>query len=165
MQQVSWPKIRSSNIIANIHWIIKKQERDFPGGPVAKTLCSLCRGLGSIPGKGTRSRMTQLRSHMTQQRPSSAKRKKKKSSKNKRKSKGILQNIYFCFTDYAKAFAWITTNCGEFLKRWEYQTTWPAFWQTCVQTRKQQLEPDMEQQTGSNLGKDASRLYIVILLI
>ena len=44
---------------------------------------------------------------------------------------------------------WITTNCGKFLKRWEYQTTWPASWETCMQVRKQQLELDMEQQTGS----------------
>ena len=36
------------------------------------------------------------------------------------------KNIYFCFIDYAKAFVWITTNCGKILKRWEYQTTWPA---------------------------------------
>ena len=44
---------------------------------------------------------------------------------------------------------WITTNCGKFFKRWEYQTTWPASWNICVQFRKQQLELDMEQQTGS----------------
>ena len=43
---------------------------------------------------------------------------------------------------------WITINCGKFWKRWEYQTTWPAFWDICVQVRKQQLELDMEQQTG-----------------
>ena len=45
--------------------------------------------------------------------------------------------------------AWITTNYGKFLKRWEYQITWPAFWETCMQVRNQQLELDMEQQTGS----------------
>ena len=44
---------------------------------------------------------------------------------------------------------WITINCGKFWKRWEYQSTWPASWETCVQVRKQQLELDMEQQTGS----------------
>ena len=44
---------------------------------------------------------------------------------------------------------WTTTNCGKFLKRWEYQTTWPASWETYMQVRKQQLELDMEQQTGS----------------
>ena len=40
-------------------------------------------------------------------------------------------------------------NCGKFWKRWEYQTTWPASWETYMQVRKQHLEPDMEQQTGS----------------
>ena len=49
---------------------------------------------------------------------------------------------------------WITTNCGEFFKRWEYQTTWPASWEICMQVRKQQLELDMEQQTGSKSGKE-----------
>ena len=44
---------------------------------------------------------------------------------------------------------WTTTNCGKFLKRWEYQTTWPVSWETCMQVRKQQLELDMEQPTGS----------------
>ena len=62
-------------------------------------------------------------------------------------------NIYFCFVDYAKAFVWITANYGKFLKRWEYQTTLPASWETCMQDKKQQLESDMEQWTGSKLGK------------
>ena len=44
---------------------------------------------------------------------------------------------------------WITINCGKFWKRWEYQTIWPASWETYMQVRKQQLELDMEQQTGS----------------
>ena len=44
---------------------------------------------------------------------------------------------------------WITINCAKFWKRWEYQTTWPASWEICMQVRKQQLELDMEQQTGS----------------
>ena len=45
---------------------------------------------------------------------------------------------------------WITTNCGKFLKRWEYQTSW----ETCIQVKKQQLEPDLEQGTVSKLGKE-----------
>ena len=44
---------------------------------------------------------------------------------------------------------WITINYGKFWKRGEYQTTWPASWETYMQVRKQQLELDMEQQTGS----------------
>ena len=49
---------------------------------------------------------------------------------------------------------WITTNCGRFLKRWECQTTLAASWETCMQVKEQQLELDMEQWTGSNLGKE-----------
>ena len=49
---------------------------------------------------------------------------------------------------------WITTNCGKFLKSWKYQTTWPVSWETCMQVRKQQLELDMEQQTGSKEEKE-----------
>ena len=44
---------------------------------------------------------------------------------------------------------WITPNCGKFFKRWEYQTALPASWEICMQVKKQQLESDMEQQTGS----------------
>ena len=49
---------------------------------------------------------------------------------------------------------WITINCGKFWKRWEYQTTWPASWDICVQVKKQQWEPDMEQWIGSKSGKE-----------
>ena len=49
---------------------------------------------------------------------------------------------------------WITRNCGKFWKRWEYQTTLPASWEICMQFKKQELELDMEQQTGSKLGKE-----------
>ena len=49
---------------------------------------------------------------------------------------------------------WITTNCGKFWKRWEYQTTWPASWEIGIQVRKQQLELDMEEQTGCKSGKE-----------
>ena len=44
---------------------------------------------------------------------------------------------------------WVTINCGKFWNRWEYQTTGPASWETCMQVRKQQVELDMEQQAGS----------------
>ena len=49
---------------------------------------------------------------------------------------------------------WITTNCGKFWKRWEYQTTWPASWEIYMQVKKQQLQPNMEQRTGSKSGKE-----------
>ena len=66
------------------------------------------------------------------------------------KAREFQKNIYFCFIDYAKAFDSVGhNNCVKFWKRWEYQTTWPASWETYIQVRKQQLELDMEQ-TGSN---------------
>ena len=51
----------------------------------------------------------------------------------------------------------ITTNCGKFFKRWEYQTTWPVSWEICMKFRKQQLEVDVKQQTGSKTGKEYVR--------
>ena len=48
----------------------------------------------------------------------------------------------------------ITTNCGKYFKRWEYQTTLPASWEICMQVKKQQLELDVKRQTGSKLGKE-----------
>ena len=73
------------------------------------------------------------------------------------KARDFQKNIYFCFTDYAKAF-----DCVDHNKLWKIlqemgipdQTTWPASWEICMQVRKQQLELDMEQQTGSKLGKE-----------
>ena len=63
-----------------------------------------------------------------------------------KKQVSYSKNIYFCFIDYAKAFdLWTTTNSGKFLKKWEYQTTWPASWETCKQVRMQQLEWEMEE--------------------
>ena len=49
---------------------------------------------------------------------------------------------------------WITADCGKFFKWWEYQTTLTASWEICMQVKKQQLETDVEQQTGSKLGKE-----------
>ena len=66
------------------------------------------------------------------------------------KAREFQKNIYCCFIDYAKAFDCCgSQETGKFFKRWEYQTTWPASWEICMQVRKQQLELDMEQQTGS----------------
>ena len=53
-----------------------------------------------------------------------------------KKAREFQKSIYFCFIDYAQALTvWITTNCGKFWKRWEYQTTWLASWEICVQVR------------------------------
>ena len=66
------------------------------------------------------------------------------------KKQEFQKNIYFCFIDYAKDFDCVDHNkLWEILKEMEYQTTWPASWKICMQVRKQQLELDMEQQTGS----------------
>ena len=66
------------------------------------------------------------------------------------KTQEFQKSIYFYCINYAKALTvWITTNCGKFWKRWEYQTTLPVSWEIFVQVKKQQLELDMEQQTGS----------------
>jgi len=48
----------------------------------------------------------------------------------------------------------VTTNCGKLLKIWEYKIIYPASGEICMQVKKQQLESDMEQQTGSKLGKE-----------
>ena len=67
-----------------------------------------------------------------------------------RKGVEFQKNIYFCLLTMPKPLTvWITTNRGKLWKRWEYRTTWPASWEICMQVRKQQLELDMEQQTGS----------------
>ena len=66
------------------------------------------------------------------------------------KKQELQKNIYFCFIDYAKTFDCVDHNkLWKIQQRWEYQITWPASWETCMQVRKQQLELDMEQQTGS----------------
>ena len=66
------------------------------------------------------------------------------------KSREFQKTIYFCFIDYAKVFECVDHNkLWKILKEMEYQTTWPAFWETCMQVRKQQLELYMKQQTGS----------------
>ena len=65
-----------------------------------------------------------------------------------KKSKEFQKNI-FCFIDYAKAFDCVDHNKLENSEGdWEYQTTWPASWETYMQVRTQQLELDVEQ-TGS----------------
>ena len=71
------------------------------------------------------------------------------------KEREFQKNIDFCLLIMPKPLTvWITINCGKFWKRWEYQTTWPSSWEICMQVRKQQLELDMEQQTGSKYEKE-----------
>ena len=56
---------------------------------------------------------------------------------------------------------WITTNCGKFWKRWEYQTTWPASWEICMQVKKQQLKLDMEKTDWFQIGKGVHQVCIL----
>ena len=67
------------------------------------------------------------------------------------KARKFQKNIYFGFIDYTKAF-----DCVDHNKLWKIlkEMGIPASWETCMQVRKQQLEPDMEQWTGSKLGKE-----------
>ena len=73
--------------------------------------------------------------------------------KSNRVKKKIKTSISPFLTMPKPLTVWITTNCGKFFKRWEYQTTWPASWEIYMQVRKQQLELDVEQ-TGSKSGKE-----------
>ena len=71
------------------------------------------------------------------------------------KARKFKKNIYFSLLTTPKALTlWIKTDCGKSLKRWEYQTTWPVSWEIWLQVKKQHLELDIEQQTGSKLGKE-----------
>ena len=83
------------------------------------------------------------------------------------KAREFQKNIYFCFIDYAKPLTvWITTNCGKFWKRWEYQTTLPGPWEICMQVRKQQVELGMEQQTDwFQIGKGVCQGCILSLCL
>ena len=81
------------------------------------------------------------------------------------KARQFQKNIYFCFIDYTKAFVWVPTNCGKFFKKWDCQTIWPASGENCMQDKKQQLQLDLEQQTGSKLGKEYIKAVYCHLLI
>ena len=71
-----------------------------------------------------------------------------------KKAREFQKNIYFCFIDYAKAF-----DCVDYNKQWKIlqemgiRDHWPASWEICMQVKKQKLELDVEQKTGSELGK------------
>ena len=75
------------------------------------------------------------------------------SARSSKKQESSRKTSYFCFIEKPLT-VWITINCGKFWRRWEYQTTWPASWETYMQVKKQQLELEMEQQTGSKQEKE-----------
>ena len=91
---------------------------------------------GFRKGKGTKIKL-----------PTSAGSSKKQESSRKTSTSALL-------TTPKPLTLWITKNCRKFLKRWEYQTTWPASWEICMQVKKQQLELDVEQRTSSKSGKE-----------
>ena len=72
----------------------------------------------------------------------------KKQESSRKSSTSVLFTIAKLLTE------WITINYGKFLKRRKYQTTCPASWEICMQDKKQQLELDTEQQSGSKSGKE-----------
>ena len=82
-----------------------------------------------------------------------------------KKAREFQKNVYFCFIDYVKASDCVDhKNCGKFWKRWEYQTILPASWEMCMQVKKQQLELDMEQQTGSKSRKEYFKAVYTLLI-
>ena len=85
------------------------------------------------------------------------------STGSQKKTREFQKNVYFCFIDYIKAFDCGSQQTGKFLKRREYQITWLASWETCMQVRKQQLELDLEQQTGSKSGKEYTKAVTLLI--
>ena len=84
------------------------------------------------------------------------------------KARDFKKKTYFCFIDYTKAFDCVNHKTRKFFKRWEYQTMSPASWEICIQVLKQQLEQDIEQQTGSKLGNEyvkAVHCHLAYLII
>ena len=82
------------------------------------------------------------------------------------KEREFQKNISFCFIDYAKDFDCVDHNkLWKILKEAGIPDALLVFWETCMQIKKQQLEPDMEQLTGSNWERSMSRMFIVILLL
>ena len=82
------------------------------------------------------------------------------------KAREFQKNIYFCFSGYAKAFDCVDHNkLWKILQEMGIPDHLTCTWEICKQVRMQQLEPDVEQWTGSKLEKEYSRMYIVTLLI
>ena len=77
------------------------------------------------------------------------------------KAREFQKNIYFCFMTMLKHLTvWITTNCGKFLKRWEYRTTLPVSCKTYMLVRKKQKQK-WNNRLVQNWERSMSRLYIV----
>ena len=83
----------------------------------------------------------------------------------KKQESSRKKHLLLLYWLYQRLWLCGSQQTGKFFKRWEYQTTWPASWETCMQVRKQQLELDMEHRLNPNRKRSTSRLYIVSLLI
>ena len=87
--------------------------------------------------------------------PTSVRSSKKQDNSGKSSAHWLCQSLWLCGSQ----------QTGKSLKRWEYQTTLPASWEICMQIKKQQLEPDMEQWTDSKSGKQYVKAVYFTLLI
>ena len=77
-------------------------------------------------------------------------------SESKRKpwnSRRTSTSVWLC----QSLWLWIIINCGKPLKKWEFQTILPVFWETCMRVKKQQSEPCTEKLSGSRLRKEYDR--------
>ena len=91
---------------------------------------------GFIKGRGTRDQIANIRWII-------------------KKSREFQKNIYFCFIDYAKDFDCVDDNKPwKILKEMQIADLLPASWEIYMQVKRQQLESDMEPQTGSKWGKE-----------
>ena len=83
-----------------------------------------------------------------------------------KKTREFQKNIYFCFIDYAKLLTvWITTNCGKFFKRWEYQITLPASYKYACRLRNNSENQTWNNGLVPNWERSTSRLYIVLMKV
>ena len=81
------------------------------------------------------------------------------------KAREFQKNIYLVSSITIKPLTvWIMTNCENLLERWEYQTILPVSWETCMQVKKQQLEPHMEQLIGSRLRKEYDMAAVTLFV-
>ena len=70
------------------------------------------------------------------------------------KGREFQKNIYFCFIDYAKTFDCVYhRNSRKFFKRWEYQTTWLASWEICMQVKKPTVRTEHGTTDWFQIGK------------
>ena len=137
-QRRAMPKnVQTTGQLCSFHMLIRLCSKSFKLGFSSMWIENFqMYKLGFRKGRGTRDQIAHIRWILEKERE-------------------LQKNIFFCFIDYAKPLSvWVTTNYEKFLKRWVYQTILPVSWETCMQVKKQQLQPYKEQQTSSKLGKE-----------